>query len=414
MGDKKRSVMKKWKRTLIAAALTASMILALPVWNVGRAQAAGTDPLDLKRDRNLTVQHLVENAEGLNVTVDLYKVASVDELFTGYDGYKLKLDPLFNTEVIKGIYESAKDPGEGESAQELYSDMAQEVAKIALGSKGDEARKNLYQATFKPGDPKSKASFEKLEAGMYLVVARGADFDVKETNKYVSKVGSEPKEGEVDTRDIATIAYNNQYVYRYTPELIALPMRANALTDGSFNTADRTEWRYDVTVNLKAETVLRHASLEIIKNLDKAPLTTDSCIFEITAELNKETLLHTYKSVSFGPTDGLHKKITLSNLIPVGSTVTVTEVESGASYTIRTGESSEKTIEVAQADTVNADNVVTAIGNTVTFNNDRRDSGSGSGAITNNYKYSATTSGWGNPTQQTGESVNAPADGNTN
>lgn len=413
MGDKKRSVMKKWKRTLIAAALTASMILALPVWNVGSAQAAGTDPLDLTRQRSLTVQHLVENAEGLKVTVDLYKVASVDESFTGYDGYKLNLGGAYAG--LEDDFENAQNPGKDESANTLYKNLAQKVAKIALGQNGNDPQTTPLHATFQPGSEKAEASFEKLEAGMYLVVAR--DANLTDISKYVTKVGPEPEEGKEDTRDIVTIAYNNQYVYRYTPELIALPMRekvGGGVPQDSFNTADRTAWVYNARVNLKAETVLRHASLEIIKNLDKAPLTTDSCIFEITAKLNGETLLHTYKSVSFGPTDGLHKKITLSNLIPVGSTVTVNEVESGASYTIRTGESSTKTIGVAQADTVNADNVVTAIGNTVTFNNDRRDSGSGSGAITNNYKYSATTSGWGNPTQQTGESVNAPADGTTN
>lgn len=382
MGDKKRSVMNKWKRTLIAAALTASVILALPVWNVGRAQAAGTDPLDLTRDRNLTVQHLVENAEGLKVTVDLYKVASVDESFTGYDGYKLNLGDAYAD--LEDDFEKAQNPGKDESANTLYKNLAQKVAKIALGQNGKPAQTTPIHATFQPGSEKAEAAFEKLEAGMYLVVAR--DADLTDVSKYVTKVGPEPEEGKEDTRDIVTIAYNNQYVYRYTPELIALPMRANALTDGSFNTADRTEWRYDVTVNLKAETVLRHASLEIIKNLDKAPLTTDSCVFEITAVLNGETLLHTYKSVSFGPTDGLHKKITLSNLIPVGSTVTVTEVESGASYTIKDGESPDRTFE-AQPDTVDDSDVVTAIGNTVTFNNDRRDSGSGSGAITNNFKY---------------------------
>lgn len=389
MSDKKRTAKGKWKNALLAAALTASVILALPVWNVGRAQAAGTDPLDLTKERNLTVQHAIKDAEGLDVTVDLYKVASIDEKFKGYDAYKLNLIDAYNNTEISEIFKKAQSPDaeKGESANALYKDMAQKVAGIAL-EQNENRPQPVNSKSFGEINNVKSAAFENLEPGMYLVIARGTD--LTDLSDYVTKVGKEPEEGEEDTRDIATIAYNNQYVYRYSPELIALPMRANA--DGTapsdgFNTADRTEWLYNVTVNLKAETLLRHASLEIIKNLDKAPLTTDSCVFEITAELNGKVLYHSFKSISFGPGDGLQKKITLNSLIPVGSTVTVTEVESGASYEIKEGESADRTF-VAQKDTVDeTTGAIITINNRVEFNNERQDSGAGGGAITNNFKY---------------------------
>lgn len=411
MSDKKRSAMKKWKRTLIATALTASMILALPVWNVGRAQAA---PNTANGSCKLTVQHADSDANKLNVVIDLYKVASVDTSFTGYDAYKLNLETAYKTadvedkdgNVIKGtetIFKEAQNPGEGQSSNALYQEMAQKVAEIALGQKeGSTAQATSLHATF-GGDGKKSATFENLDPGMYLIVAHGEELtDIKD---YVTKV-KDDKENE----KLATIAYNNQYVYTYSPELISLPMRATengGVPEGSFGTAERTEWLNEVTVNIKTEEALRHASLEIIKNLDKAPLTDDSCVFEITAEWNG-AVYHSFKSVSFGENDGTSKTIKLEGLIPVGAEVTVTEVFSGASYTISETTARTQTINGAQADTVDEETGVITINNRVTFTNTRTDSGAGSGAITNNFKYS-DTDGWGGSNDR-GESLGTPSD----
>lgn len=399
MYNNKRSVMGKWKRTLIAAALTASMILALPVWNVGRAEAA---PDVSAKSCSLTVQHsneARENAEKLNITVDLYRVAHIDTSFTGYDGYKLELEGAY--EALGTDFSNAQKSmggndvsGNNAGANAAYRDLAQKAAEIALGQNGSAAQgkvDSLQMEITNDGGVKS-ATFGSpdagIDAGMYLVVAHGTELQTP--NDYVAYVG------EGASRKLVTIADNKQYVYRYFPELIALPMRANdegGVPENSFNTADRTDWLQDVTVFLKNEEVQRYASLEIVKKLDKAPLSDDSCVFEITAELEGETVYHSFKSVDFKKSETEKTILVTGHLIPVGAKITVTEVFSGASYTIDSADNKTQTIPNALPDAIVPETNKPIINNRLEFNNERQFSGAGSSSITNNFKFS-TENDW--------------------
>lgn len=429
MYNNKRSVMGKWKRTLIAAALTASMILALPVWNVGSAEATEADEPDntpttdtptagnreferLNWDETPTLTITRDNNSVGNLEVDLYLVATAKPV-SGYDTYTLELQPLYNEKAPKGeksisdLLDEAKETEYESGVNASYRQLAQKVAAKAL-----ELKYKPIDTIKLPGEPT-----KELQAGMYLVVPHGAGMKPEQyIRKMKANVADEdaPDYFKESGDQYVTIASSEGYIYSYLPELISIPSKED--NGGAFNTAQRGNWLYDVTATLKSQKEVQTASLEIVKKLDLAPLTTDSCVFEITAVFDNRTVLHTYKSINFGPEDKTQKKITLENLIPVGSTVTVKEEKAGASYEIKQGESSDRKF-VAEQNTESKDVVVTAENGltfSVTFNNTRTGSGGGSGAITNNYKYSATTSGWGNPTQQTGESVNAPADGTTN
>lgn len=385
--------MGKWKRTLIAAALTASMILALPVWNVGRAEAA---PDVSAKSCSLTVQHSNENAKELDITVDLYKVASIDSDFTGYDAYKLKLGDTYA--ALETDFSNAQKgaggndvSGNNAGANAAYRDLAQKAAKIALGQNGSGAQGKAGSVTMEiTGDGGVKsATFDSLNAGMYLVVARGTNLTAPPD--YVDYIS------DGTSQKLVTIAENEQYVYRYFPELIALPMRANdegGVPENGFNTADRTEWLQNVTVFLKNEEVQRYASLEIVKNLDKTPLSDDSCVFEITAELEGEIVYHSFKSVDFKKGETEKTILVTGHLIPVGAKITVTEVFSGASYTIDPEDTKIETIPEAAPDTIDPETNKVVIHNSVEFNNERQFSGAGSSAITNNFEKTEDSWEW--------------------
>lgn len=374
--------MGKWKRTLIAAALTASVILALPVWNVGRAEAA---PDVSAGSCGLTVQHSNENAKELDITVDLYKVASIDPDFTGYDAYKLKLGDAYA--ALETDFSNAQVSGNNVGGNAPYIALAQKAAEIALGQKGNTAQSTAGSVEMKiTGDGGIKsATFSGLDAGMYLIVAHGTN--LMNPNDYVDYISDGTSE------KLATMAENEQYVYRYSPELIALPMRPGengGAPNGSFNTAEGTGWLNDVTVFLKNEEVQRYASLEIVKNLDKAPLSDGSCVFEIKAELEGEEVYHSFKSVDFKKGETSKTIKVEGHLIPVGSKITVTEKFSGFSYTIDADAWTKDEAEPDTKDPVTGENI---INNRVVFTNKREFSGAGSSAITNNFKFSAEN-GW--------------------
>ena len=93
MYDKKRSGIGKWKRTLTAFAVTASVILALPAWSVGRAEAS--PELVRPESCSLTIKRASDSTAQADIVVDLYKVANAEDL-PGYDAYTLSLNAPYD------------------------------------------------------------------------------------------------------------------------------------------------------------------------------------------------------------------------------------------------------------------------------------------------------------------------------
>ncbi len=379
MYNRKQSVMKKWKRVLIAAALTVSMILALPVWSVGRAEAAP----DLDKGCSLTINRPAGNAKKGNIKVDLYKVADA-ELLAGYDAYKLTLNSGYNTDKANALFDKAQNASNNVSvndvsASDLYRDLAQEIANTVLISK-----KETISPTATLDFSKLANTLNNLEAGMYLVVAHGSNLSMTE---YTSiRMNDDGKQ------QIVTMAYSddNGYVYTYLPELIALPSRGNAPV-GSFNTADAAVWSYGVTVTLKSEEEAQYTSLQIGKTFtvseDAVIAGGDGCVFQIEATLNDEIV---YSNVAAIPYEGRATgSVTLSKVIPVGAEVTVTEVYSGAAFTV-SGEE-VKSI-VAEADREDG-----TIENNVFFTNNSNGIGTSGDIVTNSFTHGADGWTWNDP-----------------
>lgn len=363
MSDNKRLAKRKWKNALLAVSLTASVILALPAWAVGPAQAteAGSQtPLISGEKCTLTIMRAGENPEEQGeITVDLYKVAAAKPE-TGYDAYTLELLDDYKSESISdGLTEAMEkkrdenggwitDPGAA-GINAAYRNLAQEAAKKALGVEKKTADDNteslvvgsaqLACTATQDTDEKGEVTFSGLDQGMYLVVAHGtnmrpaqyidfidADVTDKEAPEYYGNAGQQ----------IVTKAYHDGYTYTYLPELISVPMRGETAmaVGGSFSTSSTDPWQYNVRAELKSEQGVRMASLVISKdftNTDGLPLLNGptGSVFEIEARLGGEVV---YTNVIKISTDDQLKEAELKDVIPVGAMVTVKEVYAGAGY----------------------------------------------------------------------------------
>ena len=93
-----------------------------------------------------------------------------------------------------------------------------------------------------------------MEAGLYLIIARGSDLTKVEDYK-IEVTQKDEAMGEDITR-LATIANSHKNTYLFAPQLVSLPTK-EADSDGVINTANPGEWVYDLVVNLKPEQAAR-------------------------------------------------------------------------------------------------------------------------------------------------------------
>lgn len=404
MNDNKRSAKRKWKNALIAAALTASMILALPGWSVGSAKAEVPGPskeLVLQNDgkianSNLTITRAGENpGKQGTITVDLYKVADAVK-DQKYDGYTLAV-PTGNTfDSVTNLVSSANGMRDANLTDEkrktyynTYMGLAEEVAKEVLAvsnsssvsgnsiSGNDVAGKGMLVAS---GDIAGSASTtfnnRELEAGLYLVIAHGKGLTPA---KYIG----------TENGKLVTFAYSNGYVYKYQPMLIALPMRGTDVTN-VFSTAQNAgDWQYAVSAELKAEFDIEKVPLQITKNfnnVNEAVTGKNGCVFQIEAEFDEQKVYSDVVAIEF---DGSEQKtFTTAAKIPVGSTVTVTEVYDGAAFD---GETNSKT--TPNGVTYNETNKKYE----VSFNNEYNGISTGGDIVTNSFTKNDQGYGWNNP-----------------
>ncbi|NHM16334.1 hypothetical protein GMI69_06635 [Eggerthellaceae bacterium zg-887] len=134
---------------------------------------------------------------------------------------------------------------------------------------------------------------------------------------------------------MASPASTASATYTFSPSLVPLPTWDDV----------SQSWVYDnVEVELKASVSDRMASLEIVKTLKTmdASLGNPTFVFDVKAELDGKVVYANVAAVSFDMAG--KKSVVLADCIPVGSTVTVTEAYSGASYHATTAQSQTITI----------------------------------------------------------------------
>ncbi len=319
------------KRIKQGGALVLAFVLLLGTFTLSRVQAA----LAVDTERKCSVQVNVSDGhfkelDGMNVTVDLYKVAEMSE-FGAYT-----LTPAFAE--LTAIEEVSSDTTAAD--WEHFAVLAKEI--VDAGEVEKAATGTTSNGTI---------LFEGLDVGLYLIDAQPA---LSDTNEYTFK-----------------------------PSLISVP-------NNYYHMTGNDEWVYDLTgenaVTIKSEKTDRYGDLEIIKILDVFNETIGGAtfVFQIEAvktdiDTGEEKVVYSdVVSMTFhGPgTDSL-----VIEGIPAGAVVTVTEIYTGASYTLVS--------DGTQTVIITAEDVVGT-----TFENTYDEGLNGGGGIVNHFSYNPETGEW--------------------
>jgi hypothetical protein len=277
--------------------LLMSLLLAIPV-----------SAVDLTEPCSLTVSpgsdEYADELIQAGLVIDLYQVADVLPV-VGADGYTFEMRSAYDELLISD-----------EMSNAAWRALAQQAAEIALN--GDMPVVSGAQ----PNTAITETEGGRLESGLYLIIARGAD----ETD-YISTVTDE--EG---TEQLVTSVHTQRYTYSFQPELVAIPEKP-ADASGEMNTASDGEWLYDITVSLKPERELRYGSVSIIKtllsyNVSNGPAT---CVFRVEGVWDGETVFSNVYALTFTEPG---QRTVVADRIPAGAEVTVTEIYSGAGYSL--------------------------------------------------------------------------------
>lgn len=383
MKDKKYLTARRKRASRIALVLAACLLLGLSFQSLDGVKAA---PIDLDELCSLTVMPGdTEKREDLkeltneDVVFDLYQVAGAKEV-SGYDTYAFDFGQ-------GNPYESLAKLFEGEHID--YQAAAQEAAGITF-SKAEEGgftRISLDAERVREG-LKMGTKVENLKSGLYLLIARSPK--LTEAGDYVTEIVT--AEG---TKQLATTAYSQNYVYTFQPELIALPTKEAVSREGQdvVNTANPGEWITDLTVTLKPERGPRYGDLQIIKNLEGyvagAAETPEpaSFVFQVeayTADPQEDagaSLVYSNVFTTVFTGNGT-KILEVTGVIPVGSYVKVTEVYSGVSYELKEGDSGIREVTIPAPDAPVPENAAR-----VEFTNVYRGTTTSGGVVTNHFEY---------------------------
>ena len=315
-----------------------------------------------------------------DITVDFYLIA-VAEPVTGYDTYSLK---------VKDAYKDLSVKTTGEQGGSATSTLAAELEKQinAETPSFDEIVETLSKAVLENDGPTpdkftpsstnvDKITASGLPAGMYLMVPHGTIAAVPEITAkrgdtgYVKTITT--GEGTAALTLYRTRAFSEDYEYTFKPQLVTVPGKEIKTGEGSSATSvpkyyktDEGTWTNTVPVVVKVERESRYGDLKIVKTLTTfAGPDPASFVFKITWG-NEER----YAEITF-EADGT-KEYTLLKEIPVGTSVTVTEVHTGRQYTgAPTGDT---TVTIVALDAQDAPA-------TVGFTNDHSGPGGGYGAV---------------------------------
>ena len=390
---------KKW------ICLLAALSLAIGVVAVNPALSAAATPLDLTReDCSLTINpedpnkkdedKFGEDLRSSGVVVDVYRVAEAVKT-PGYDSYTYELNEAYKDLPLT----------ENPTTADEWQKLAQAAAAVVLGpmdadgsfqGPAEDAElelvaSNVDIAKIDEVKPNSNVVSE-LETGLYLLIAHGRD--LTDPSAYATQIKQTVKVDETETTitKTATIANSARYQYTFEPQLVSIPGRPDAGSGDSTGggTANRGEWQYDMTVNLKPQRSQRYGDLEIVKSLLTYDNTKDSplFVFEVVGTLDNQEVYREYESITF--TAAGQETVRLTG-IPATAAVTVTEIYNGAGY--RLDVSSEA---VQDGIVIGADSVVS----TAPFVNTSDDERKGGHGIRNNFTYDEGTqenrsdSGW--------------------
>ena len=252
--------------------------------------------------------------EKANVVYDLYKVADMVK-DSKYDTYNFE-NGLSGIQPILERIQSLTEDSE-ESAVDLYKQAAQLAAKDV---------QSYTPVSPEDGQPVEE-KLEGLEAGLYLLIARGQKFKRTDFDKYMDTN---------DEGDIITIANSTIFEYSFVPELIAIPNTHEVIEPNDTIKTSDGPWKWDITATLKPGRKKRLGNLRIIKDLKNFDAKKSvSYIFDVvaTVEDEEEPVFQNIYTINFTAADVAGRKyVDIVQKIPVDAKVTVTEKYSGMNY----------------------------------------------------------------------------------
>lgn len=174
-------------------------------------------------------------------------------------------------------------------------------------------------------------------------------------------------------------AYNE---YEFSPMLISLP-------SNDFYKNGSDSWIYNVQVDLKAEKADRYGDLEINKTLDVYNTTVGGATFvfqveAIKTDVDTEETKVVYSNVVSLTFKGPGTESILIQDLPAGAVVTVTEIYSGAGYTL-TSEGTQSVTIVAKEE--NSEVTADAEPVEVSFSNTYDEGMNGGSGVVNSFSY---------------------------
>lgn len=294
--------------------------------------------VDLARECSITVHP--GDIEEADIVIDLYMVANA-EAIAGDDSYNFSFLDAYRS------IELSEEPDSDE-----WLRVSQEAAKIALS----DGVPSVQGAS-------CESRIDNLSAGLYLVVARGADLEDYQTTVHDEK--GNPK--------IATKALSSSSIITFSPVLVSLPTKEKENPgDHVINSAYASDWIYHAEITCKPATDKRFGSLEIDCYLEGYNSGNPATfVFDIEAYDDGKSVYSDVVSLTF---EERGEQWCVIDGIPVGAEVTVTEVYTGVCYDLVS--SPNQTVVVTAEETA-----------AVEFTNRPNDSMLSGGGFTNQFSY---------------------------
>ena len=304
--------------------------------------------LDLDTPNKVVVNLVPSDKEGTTFATDIVNAKIEADLYlvakavkdTGYDSYHYEYyGSAFSTledAVSKAVVADPNNQNDYGTMMKKFSPIAQEAAKIVLNNTVNTENTPVATAA-------SEITVDNLDAGLYLLILRGSDLNKDESDTgyftKMTKVGGgtykEYADAEDPTKDVeitATRASSNVYEYLFEPQLISLPGKS----EGNYNTAYGT-WTNTLNITAKPDCNHRYGDLKITKTLkDFFGSKPAKFIFAVEAAFEGKKVYSDVITLEF--TASGSKTATLVGKIPVGATVTVEEVYSGAYDQVGSGQ----------------------------------------------------------------------------
>ena len=265
-------------------------------------------------ENSLTVEatdteSMSEDIAKAGVVVDIYRVASAKK-DSSFDTYNY----TWENYTWEAPFDEGPVKTEGLDAN-AWNKLAADAAKKLAGAEAQSVTAD------------AGAAIEKLDTGIYLVLAHGRDVEVT-----FAEDGS-----------VVLKAYSELYEYSYLPVLVAVPSKA-ADESGAIRTDDAYgPWLADVKVSLKPSRDPLYGSLRIDKLVEGAPESVEPAtfVFHITGTTLDGKAYDDYAQVYY--TGGASASTTVTH-IPAGTRVKVIESYEGARYELVKSDDEEKVI----------------------------------------------------------------------